>query len=215
MSDKEVDRFQVKENENRIETRPVDNVRRLQKIINTGRMTVEELAHDLGRHVDWVNRLLSLNHLSPNCKKALDKGEISCKLSIQLALLPLQWQDRLLSLNGDYPSHEYLEILRAEVREFRGGKKAIRGGRKRGIQPAFRSFREVKHEYLEPTEKATILTRRGATTGSQGWDACIQWVLSDDPETVAMRQQRKDYNDRLKLERERQLNELHLNEPKS
>lgn len=201
MTDAQVDDLQVIEESNRIETSPIDYYRRLQKIIHRGSKTVEELAGSIHKHPDWVRKHLRLNYLSPNAKKRLDKGELSVIIGVELAHLPIDRQDQLLSLHSEYPATEYLELLRSEVRDFRGGRKQERVQQKSGLGPSCRQWRQILDEYLNPTVKATFLTRRNAKTASEGWDACLQWVASDDPETVAEKEARKERENRLNAKR--------------
>ena len=201
LSDAQVRQLQVIENSNRIETRPVEYYRRLQKMVHCQEMTVEELASLIHKHPDWVRKLLRLNYLCPEAKKLLDNGKLSCILGIELANLPIDRQGQLLSLHSEYPATEYLELLRAEARNIRAGRKHGRVQQKVGLGPTFRQFRKVKDEYLTPTEKAVVLTRRNASTASDGWDACIEWILSCDERTMAEREARRERAERLNTER--------------
>jgi ParB/RepB/Spo0J family partition protein len=201
MTDFQVLTFQVIENSNRIESRPVDYVRRLQKIVHNREMTVEQLAFTIHRHPDWVRKLLSLNYLSPNAKKALDKGEISCTLGIEMAKLPLARQDQLLGLTSEYTARDFLELLRGEVRDFRGQRRTDRISDRATDMRGFRRFREVKHEHVNKIEKATVLTRCGAKTASEGWDAAFDWILSVDEHTLAERVARRERGQRLEAKR--------------
>jgi len=198
MTDHDVLKLQVVENSNRIITQPIEYFRRLQTIIHNHEMTVEELAFSIHRHPDWVRKLLSLNYLSRTAKKFLDNGELSCKIGIELARLPTDEQDELLSLRGDLSPTEYIEMIREAVRAKRLGEQSNRVASKRLHPESFRHFRKVKDEYVNKVEKGLILTRMNATTASEGWDAAFEWILQVDEESLARRaanaeqQQRKE-----------------------
>jgi len=211
MTDREVLRVQVVENSNRILTNPIDYVRRLQKIINAGEMTVEELATHIHRHPDWVRRLLSLNCLSEKCKQSLDKNEISTTLGIELAKLPLHYQDELLKLSAELPASESLEMVRACVRDLRTGK---RQSREVEIGPILRKYRSIHNEYLTLTEAATMLMREGAVTALDGWIAHNKWVLCMDERTMAERVARRKRAENLEAKRT-ELRNLEMKERKS
>lgn len=185
MTDAEVERMQWIENHCRIPNMTSDSIRRLQRMLNRGEKTINELAHSIHKHPDTLKKWLKLNFLSINWKKILDNGNLSCILAIELSKLPIQKQDNLLSLHGKYLTREFLELIRQEVREYRGKSRDDRGQRKTGIIPRMRQWRQLLDEYLNPTEKATILTRYGAKTPSEGWDAHQQWMVSMDADTVA------------------------------
>jgi len=194
LTDEEAIRAQVVENSNRIVTKPIDYCRRLQRIIHTGEMTIEELAFSIHRHVDWVSKLLSLNHLSKNAKKLLDKRQISCIISIELAKLPISEQDRLLSLKADLSKSQYLELVRSAVRNYREGGKHAR--LQRGYQLSLRHYSAIKNEYLNRIEKATVLLQKGAQNTSDGWDAAFEWILQCDEASLRRRAVRTEQDKR-------------------
>lgn len=193
--DSELLRIQFIESANQIEHDPVDYFRGLQKLVHSGDYSVEEVARKIHVHPDWVRKLLSLNYLCPNAKKLLDKRILSCKLGIELARLPVDRQEILLSLHSGYPAADYLELLRDEVRNFRYGRKLDRAKTKAGIKPSFRQFRKVLNEYLTPTEKASVLLRAEASNASQGWDACIAFVLMSDAAEMEKKLRRQELSD--------------------
>lgn len=206
LDDDEVYTMQVEENEVRIETLPSEYARRMQTILNRGEQTLNELAASVSRHPDTVKKWLSFNYLSPKCKMALDSGLLSCILGVELAKLPVMQQDELLSLHSQFPTMEYLELLRQSVREHRGAARQERGASKAGTHPTFRQFRKVRDEYVTPQEAATVLTRSDAKTALDGWNAALQWVLSMDERTVQERVARHERKIALNEKRFQSLN---------
>jgi len=205
--DDEARRLQVVENATRVETSPSEYARRLQKMLHTSGMTIPEIAASICRHPDTVKKWLNLNFLSIKCKKALDSGQINGILAIELSKLPLVKQDELLSLHSEFASNgEYLEILRESVRNHRGQARIERGKTKSGTQPTFRQFRKVKDEYLNPTEAATVLSRKDAKTALDGWNAAVEWILSMDESTVRERVARHERKITLEKKRTESLN---------
>jgi ParB/RepB/Spo0J family partition protein len=204
--DAEAERLQVVENKCRVETKPSEYARRIQKMLHQTGMSIPEIAASICRHPDTVKKWLNLNFLAPECKKALDSGQISGILGIELAKLPLTKQTELLSLHNQFTSQEYLELLRQQVREYRGQARIERGRQKAGTQPTFRQFRKVKDEYLTPTEAATVLTRKEARTALDGWKAALEWVLSMDESTVQERVARSERQKALENKRTELLN---------
>lgn len=214
LSDAEVLKIQVIENANRIESRPVDYIRRLQRIVHTGQMSVDELAYSIHKHPDWVRKLLSLNYLGQNAKELLDNGTISCTLGIELARLPIQKQDELLLLMSEYPAKDFLELIRSETRYVRGERKTSRGQAIRELGPRFRTFRTVKGEYHDRIEKASVLMDSNAKTASQGWDAALEWVMQIDERTLADRVDKRQ-QEVLRRARKNELINLELNRRKN
>lgn len=192
ISDREVLRIQVMENSNRIQTNPVDYVRRLQKIIHSGDMSVEELAFAIHRHPDWVRNLLSLNCLSEEWKDRLANREVSITAGVELAKLPIQDQDQFLQLSAGLPANEFLETVRACVREMRTQTAIERRSSDGTVGPIPRKWRTIIDEYLNNTNAATVLMRNNAETALDGWNSAVEWFLSMDEPTVAERVARRN-----------------------
>jgi ParB/RepB/Spo0J family partition protein len=206
IEDDEAYTLQVEENVVRVETLPSEYARRMQTILNRGEMTVNQLARSVSRHPDTVKKWLSFNYLSPKAKNLLDSGVLQCILGVELAKLPVMQQDELLSLHSQFPTMEYLEMIRQCVREHRGAARKERGASKAGTHPTFRQFRKVRDEYLTPREAATVLTRSNAKTALDGWKAAIEWILSMDESTVRERVARHERKHALNEKRLQSLN---------
>ena len=214
MTDEEVLRLQVISDSNNIKVDPIDYVRRLQKIVNTGEMTVEELAYSIHRHPDWVRNLLRLNCLSEACKNALTDKCISTKVGIELAKLPIHYQDELLSLSKDHPANEFLEMVRSAVRTLRSQGHLLKQSIQAASQTSLRQARTLLDEYVNLTNAATVLMRLHAQTALDGWIACLSWVLCMDDVSLAERVGRKQRKDDLEAKRD-QLRINELNERKA
>lgn len=191
ITDREVNRIQIIENANRIATNPIDYVRRLHKIVNTGEMSVEELAYHIHRHPDWVRNLLSLTCLSPAWKERLDNREIPIKLGVELAKLPIASQEQFLGLSAELPGRELLEAVRSAVRNSRTNNYSQRQSSEADIRPILRKYGVVIDEYLNHTNAATVLMRANAETALDGWNLAIEWMLCMDDPTVAERAARR------------------------
>lgn len=202
MTDEQVLSLQVMENASRITVDPINYVRRLQKILHSGEMTVEELAHCVHRHPDWVRNLLRLNCLSEKCKSALVEKRISTKVGIELAKLPIHYQDELLSLSEEHPANEFLEIVRAGVRNMRTQGYLDKQSIQAVSQTSLRQSRTLLDEYVNLTNAATVLMRAEASTALDGWIACLAWVLCMDEQGAAERVGRRHRKDNLKAKRE-------------
>jgi ParB-like chromosome segregation protein Spo0J len=183
LTDAEVNLYQVEENATFIATDPRDYYRRFQRMLHDG-ILLEDIAAKCHQHPNWVERILSLNYLSPKCKESLDSKIIPTIMGIELAKLPVHNQDRLLSLQSEIPEHEFLELIRQEVREHRLGNRARRTRQRQSeIRP--RAIGALRHEYLKKEEKATILTRAGLCSkeAADAWDACYDWIMQQDAQS--------------------------------
>lgn len=185
-TDEDVLRLQVVMNAGFIETDPVEYARRLWTILKLDRsQSIAELAHSIGKHPDWVRRMLNLVHLSLEAKERLAEGDLCVTTAVELAKLPVPKQDELLALIGTVSATEYREVVQQEARRHREGKKDARLAQKADEDYRYRPFREVKTECQRPIVAASVLSGEGAETLLEAWTAALRWVLRVDKASVA------------------------------
>ena len=183
LTDEDVYRVQLMAQANRIETSPVEYATRLWKIVNVDQtMSVNEVAHSISKSPDWVKRMLGLARLSPEAKERAGKGQLPLSLAVELAKLPVHRQDSLINHILDLTNTEARDILQMEVRSVRGGRRSSDG-----LEPRFRSRREILDELDDPTQAGPVLTRCKATTLLNAWQAALRWVMSVDENSIIRR----------------------------
>lgn len=177
---------------------PENCIRRLLRIIAIEDTTVEKLAFSVHKHPDWIRRLLRLDKLSDNWK------HVNLNVAIELAKLPIHKQDEFLGLGDELPESEFVEIVRSCVREMRMKYFIDRRSCNAEVKPYPRKMGVLKDEYLNGTNAATVLMRANAQTALEGWNACIEWVISMDEYTMAERIARRKRAENLEARKERQ-----------
>jgi len=181
MTDRQVLEKQIITHVSRIETTPVEYCQRLWRLIHVDQeMTVNELAHSLKRHPDWVKRMLNLVRLSDKAQVLLKKGEITSKIAVEMAKLPIVSQDELLESLETTTRKEFLDLTIAEVRHLTQGKKDVRHESNLQLEYRYRKMKEVIYELVHPTVAASIILAAGAKTKIEIFQAALAWVLKTD-----------------------------------
>lgn len=188
LTDEQVHRIQVQIHASRVQTNPMEYAHRLWRIVELDKtLSLEEVAHSLHQTVDWTRKVLGLVTLCPRAKEALAQGEVSLSAGIELAKVPPEQQEELLSIG----SEDLVEVARERARRHRLNLKHARLDRKRRdrdeLGPEFRPYKELCHELDHPTNAASVIMACNATTPVQTWTAALKYALSVDPETLEKR----------------------------
>jgi len=193
MTEMEVLKLQLICHAKRIEVEPIEYATRLWKIINVEQtMSLNELAHSLSQHPDWVKRILNLVNLSQLGKKYLTKGKIAIKMGAELSKLPVQRQDSILELMESLSKSELRELIRSEIRQLRSDKKSSRILTNLKSNYRLRNLKEVKYELEFPTVAASVLSGVDAASALDGWKAALKWCTRTDKASLATELERRE-----------------------
>jgi ParB/RepB/Spo0J family partition protein len=200
LTDKEVLIVQIQCNAIRLETDPIDFARQMWRIIKEEKsMTVNEMAYTLKKEPAWVRRMLGITRLCKEASIVVKRGDVGIEVAYFLAKLPPKIQRELLPQAIVYTAVDFLPIIKGRVRKF---KDAIKTGRMEDYYrsliepvPHLRKMRELIAELRKPKAAGIILIRTEAATPIDGWNACMEWVLHMDLESI------KEQKDRLTARR--------------
>lgn len=185
MTDKEVLENQIITHLSRIEAKPVEYCRRLWQLIYVEEgMTIDELAHSLKRHQDWVRKVLKLVRLSDRAQEELKKGLITMQLAAELVKLPTTTQDEILESREELTNRELIDISREEARHVNESKKSKRHSKNINKVYRYRQMKEVISEFENPTVAASVIMLAGAKTPDQIWKATLGWALTKDEASI-------------------------------
>lgn len=199
MTDDEVRKAQISENATRIETEPMEYAHRLYNLVEIEKtLTLDELAHELDKHPDWVKRHLSLVRLTPVIKAATATNQLPLSVAVELAKLPPKLQEHYFGLTGCVSDRELIELIRREVRNLRLGNKEARltekALMKQELRPTLRSLTKIREERENPALAYRILKATGAKTALEGFWTGLDFATNFDPltlEELAAKQLRK------------------------
>ncbi len=193
LTDQEVNHVQLICNASRVETMPVQYARRLRQILKVERsMTLNELAHSISQHPDWVKRMLQIVYLSEKAKTYLTKGKIDVTLAADLSRLSLSQQDSVLELLGAHSPNEFRDLVRKEARHLRQGKKHARSVSNLQRDYRLRNVKEIQYEIENPTVAASVLSAAKATTPLECFQAGLKWASKNDEASLALQVEKSE-----------------------
>jgi ParB/RepB/Spo0J family partition protein len=195
MEDAQVLVAQIIGNIHRIETRPVEYSKQLQKILaQDPLLTASQLAKQLGKSTTWVSERLGLLKIDDNISKLVDEGKINLSNAFVLAKLPKEEQvafvDRAMTMTPQEFSATVLERKKALDKARREGRQVASGEFVAPIH--MRKLKEVRAEFEKP-EVGPALIRAGKVKDvAEAFALGIQWVLHQDPTSVEVAKQKDE-----------------------
>lgn len=177
MTDDEVLQAQVSANTQRIETLDSEIAMRIWKI--SKRMSIERLAHAMGKSLTWVKMVCKLERLKPEVLAMLDVGKITFRQAFLLAKLPRRHQLECCTLNER-------ELQRA-IRTLR-----MTGRLKRDVgedvRPMYRPMSRTIEEMESPCFAARVIMNETDRSPIEVWKAALRWVTQIDEESKQKRE---------------------------
>jgi ParB/RepB/Spo0J family partition protein len=182
---------QLVANKARIETKPAEYAKQLQRIL-TGNptLTISDLARSLSVSPEWLSgRLRLANNLTEEVQKMVDDGRMSASHGIAIARhIPLNEQDTWAATALSTPIDEFLDKVTQYKNELR--KSAQTGGPVEFAPVAhLRKFKEIEAETASGDARDELLVNVKASNiaeaAEMGWRLALKWVMSSDPKSLA------------------------------
>lgn len=186
--DTEVLFLQIQANAIRPETKPCEYAEHLDRILKSDPdMTFVTLAGRLKKEEGWIRETLSLNRLTAQIKKSVNRGEIPVKSARLLAKIPQSWQEIFFSQAKFLTYKDFSPIARRAIKDF---KEAKRQGTMKAFydkqyepHPFLRTMRDLVNE-MEHCEEGAVYLATEDLLPIQAWKRAIEWVLHMDPKGV-------------------------------
>lgn len=175
-------------NIHRIETRPVEYTKQLQKILALEPLlTVSQLASQLNKSSAWLSQRLGLLLLETKIAELVDEGKINLSNAYALARLPVEDQVNFIDSAITETPGEFVPKIAERKREL---DKARREGRRASPVdfmpvPHLRKISEIKGELDSPTMAHLIVKQSSIAEPVDGFLAGIRWCLNLDPISIA------------------------------
>lgn len=187
LSDSEIDETQIVANLVKVETRPVEYTKALNRMLSREpTLTVSQLAERVSQSPTYIMNRFSLLKLDESIQELVDKGEISVTNAVALSKLPREEQHNWTDAAMTQKSSEFVPAANKRIKELRDAK---REGRKAKDQewsptPHARKMKELKAEYENAEVGPALCVEFDAKTPSEGFALAIKWVLNLDPHSV-------------------------------
>lgn len=182
-------------NVHKVETRPVDYTKQLQRIMAMNPLlTLNELASQLSKSPTWITERLSLLKLTEKVATLVNEGKINLTNAYAIARLPEDEQADWVDKAQIQPPSEFTPAVHARVKEI---KDARRKGRDENA-PSFvatahlQKLAAIKNEMENPEIGPALVKLTGVETAKEGFDLAIKWVLHMDPQSIAAGQAKWD-----------------------
>ncbi len=194
---------QIMTNVHRIETKPVEYSKQLQRVLaGDPLMTINELAQSLAKSPTWINSRLGLLKLTEEIGKLVDDDKINLSNAYALAKLPKDeqndWVDRAMT---DQPN-VFMPAVNARRKELRDAARQGKDAKPAEFQAVahMQKLRDIKDERDNSQISASVLSSVGASSAQDGWNACLDWVLHLDPQSVTAQKVQQEQRDKEKGE---------------
>lgn len=186
-SDAEVLEAQVTANLCRVDTKPVEYTRQLQRMFALNpTLTLSDMAEKVCQSPAWVNQRLGLLKLEEGIQTLVDDGKINLSNAYALAKLPKEEQVNFVDTAISMTPSEFVATVNKRAKELRDAARQGKEAEEAKFEPVahLRKLGELKAELERPTVAGPVSAQFGAKTAEQGFAAAIKWVLSLDPDSV-------------------------------
>lgn len=203
---------QIIGNLQRVETKPVEYARQLQRILSFNpTLTASGLAARLCKSSSWINNHLGLQKLAPTIAQLVDEGNINLSNAFVLSKLPPEEQPNYVEQAMTMTPTEFGPIVQNRKNEIT---KARREGRDTSpaelvVPQHMRKLSEVKEEFASTSVGKAMLQQYNVQTPLEAWQLAFKWLLHQDPASVeairakheARQKERQEKADRAQRER--------------
>jgi ParB/RepB/Spo0J family partition protein len=185
---------QITANLQRVQTKPHEYARKLRELMAVRpTATYHEFAQELCVSVDFLKKRLNLLKLNDDIAVLVDQGEINLSNAFRLAGLPKEEQNLFKDEARTADSSEFAGRVEARIKELRQERMAQKP-KEQVYEPVARcrSIAEVKAQLEAPRDIASLLSANGVTDPMQAAKVALNWAISLDEPTVAVKREEFD-----------------------
>lgn len=193
LTDAQVLEAQIIANVHRVETKPVQYSKQLQKILSENPfMTLSELADRLAKSPSWLNDRLGLTKLSDAIGVLVDEGKVNLSNAYVLAKLPAEEQNNFVERAMTQQPVEFAPQVNQRVKEIRDAKRQGRDpeGEKFQAVAFLQKIGTIKTELEQPQALLALLESQKPKNPMAAAILALQWALHLDPLSVAESERR-------------------------
>lgn len=187
-TDAEVLEAQVTANICRIDTKPVEYTKQLQRMFTLNpTLTLADMAEKVSQSPAWVNQRLGLLKLDDAIQTLVDDGKINLSNAYALAKLPKEEQANFVDAAITMVPGEFVATVNKRAKDLRDAARQGKEATEATFEavPHLRKLGELKSELESPSIAKGIIAQVGAKSASDGFAAAIAWVLSLDADSVS------------------------------
>lgn len=187
MNDGQVMEAQLIGNAHRIETRPVEYSKHLQRILAGNPMlTLTELAGKLNKSNSWLSDRLGILKLDDSIAGLVDEGKINLSNAYSLAKLPKDEQQAFVDRAMTLSPQEFSGTILARKREIEKARRQGKDAKPEGFVavPHVQKLADLKSELESPSIGPALVKEAGVTTAEEGFALGVKWALHMDARSI-------------------------------
>jgi ParB/RepB/Spo0J family partition protein len=199
MADAQVLEAQVIGNIHKIETKPVEYSKQLQRMLASNPLlTMSQLAGKLNKSDAWLSERLGILKLTKDIAALVDEGKINLSNAYALAKLPEDEQQAFVDRAMSMSPAEFTPTVLARKRELDQAKRQGRDAGAGEFTPVahLQKLSDLKAEMTNQSVGPALCKLVGATTPEDGFAIAVKWVLHLDPNSVAVAKEKDDVRKR-------------------
>lgn len=187
MEDADVMEKQLIGNAQRVETKPVEYSRHLQRILAANAtLTMNELAGRLNKSGTWLSERLGILKLSPKIAGLVDDGKINLSNAYVLAKLPEEEQEAFVDRAQTMSPTQFTPTVLARKKEIETAKRQGRDTKPAEFTPVphIQKLVALKSEMDNPVIGPILVRENKLTTPEEGFAMGVRWALNMDPRSI-------------------------------
>lgn len=187
LSDADVLEAQIMANVHKIDTKPVQYTKQLNRIFaGNPTMTVADMAAKLCKSPAWVSQRLGLLKLDTSVGDLVDDGKISISNAVALSKLPRDEQVNFIDQAMTMASDEFAPTVQARAKELRDAKRQGRSADTPTFTPVARlqKLGELKAEVENPSVGPQLVKQQGVKDAASGFALGVAWAINLDPASI-------------------------------
>jgi ParB/RepB/Spo0J family partition protein len=204
LADSEVLEAQVIANVHKIETKPADYSRQLQRILAANpTMTETELAGKLGKTAGWISQRLGLNKIdNKEIVDAINNGKIGLANAYALAKLPADEMPEFVARAMTEAPDVFIPAVQKRVKEIKEAKRKGKDTAPRIFSPVAhpQKLKDVKIELDSGSIRDILIKTTGIKKAGEGFKLACEWFLHLDPLSVEDQKAKWEANESKKNE---------------
>lgn len=192
LDDNAVLEAQIMANIHKIETRPIEYTKQLQRILSNNPMITEsELATRLGKSPKWIQDRLSLQKIeNEGIQHLINDGKIPLANAYALAKLPVDEQPNWVERAMTEKPMTFIAEAQKRAAEIRNQKRKGLEAEPVTFTPTahLQLIRDIKQRIEDPTLLKQALAKAGINNPLDAAIYALKWTLHLDPDSVAAAQ---------------------------
>ena len=187
MNDAEVEEAQIIGNIHKIETKPVEYSRALQRLMGRNPLsTFSQMAQKLHRSDSWLKERLGLNKLTKTVGDLVDGGKINLSNAYVLAKLPEDEQAAFIDRAQSMNPQEFGGTVQARKKELDTARRQGRAASPEGFVAVARARKtaEIKQELDTPVVGPQLVREAGIKTAEEGFLLGLKYAVHLDNRSI-------------------------------